>query len=239
MNLIAVTSGKGGTGKSCVAAYVGVALSEAGRTTLLLEQGVEPKSLDVILAAQTEPECDLEEVVEGRQMATRAVVSSTITDNLFLIPSGIGPYKPQSSDKFIALLKDLRMEYDYIILDGVDFDILPPSLFDMILLVTTPDTLSVRACRNKARDLFVAGADKVRLVINNVPSQVLPIHGVYDFDDLINVIGAQLIAVIPQSPKLQFCSNNAQPLDEESITIQVFDNLAARIRGQQRPLLIR
>jgi septum site-determining protein MinD len=122
--------------------------------------------------------------------------------------------------------------------DGVDFSVTPPGLFDTILIVTTPDTLSARACRDEARVLYSAGAKNIRLVINRVPPEVVPIHGVEDFDALINMIGVQLIGVIPESPKLSYAANHSKMLDEESITIRVFDNLAARLRGEGRPLLI-
>lgn len=239
MNLIAVVSGKGGTGKSCVAAYTGVALSEAGKPTLLIEQGKTAKSLDLVIAAHNEAVFDINDVLEGRCIPHKAVVPAAFTDNLFLMTAGVGPYRPADSKVFADLLKSMQREYDYVIVDGVDFDVVPPSLFDMILLVTTPDTLSARASQSLARELYAAGAEKLRLVINNVPSQVIPIMGVTDFDGLINLVGVQLIAVIPQSPKLQYCSNNAEALDEESVTIQIFDNLAARLRGQPRELIIR
>ena len=238
MNLVAVTSGKGGTGKSCVAAYTGIALSEGGKKTLLIEQGMSAKSLDIVLAAQNDAVFDLGDVLNGRCDPQKAIVPITMSQQLFLLPAGAEPYTPAGEADLRSLLRSLSGEYDYILLDDPDFTVLPPSSFDRILLVTTPDTLSVRACQNKARQLFAAGGDSLRLVINNVPPQIIPIHGAKDFDDVINIIGVQLIAVIPQSPKLQYSSNNAKILDEESMTIQVFDNLAARLRGQSRPLLI-
>lgn len=239
MNLIAVTSGKGGTGKSCVTAYTGVALSEAGKKTLMVEQGMTAKSLDIIAATQERAVFDLTDVLSGRCELEKAIVPASYTDNLFLLPGGPGPYRTVDGNGFPALLKALRREYDYVLVDGVDFFAVPPKLFDTILLVTTPDTLSARACQNHARILYDSGVENLRLIINSVPAQIQPIHGADDFDGLIDLIGVQLIAVVPESPKLRYSANNSQMLDEESITIQVFDNLAARLRGQPRPLLIR
>lgn len=239
MNLIAVTSGKGGAGKSCVTAYAGIALAQEGKKTLLIEQGLSVKSLDVILAAQNDAVFDLGDVLDQRCTLEKAIVPSELAEELFLLPAGSESYHRDSQTQLPALIASLGEEYDYILLDDPDFTVLPPSLFDRILLVATPDTLSVRACQNKARQLYEEGANNLRLIINNVPPQIIPIHGAQDFDDVINTIGVQLIAVIPQSPKLQYSSNNAKALDSESITIQVFDNLAARMCGQFRPLLIR
>lgn len=237
--LVAVTSGKGGTGKSCVAAYTGVALSVGGKKTLIVEMGKDSRSIDIITAAQNDSAFDLGDVLAERCDPLEAATAASFTDKLSIIPAPCGKYQKADSAQLKEIIKKLRHEFDYILVDGVDFDVLPPKFFDHIIVVTTPDTLSVRACREQVASFYGSGAESVRLVINKVPPQIIPIHGAKDFDDVIDIIGAQLIAVVPESPKLHFSANNSQMLDQESATIQVFDNLAARLRGQSRPLLIR
>jgi septum formation inhibitor-activating ATPase MinD len=107
------------------------------------------------------------------------------------------------------------------------------------LLVTTPDTLSVRAAAQKSRELYEAGANNVRLVVNNVPARVVPMKSYRDFDDIVDQTGAQLIAVIPASQRLHHSANNGAELSRESIVPEVFLRLAERLRGKQTPLLIR
>jgi septum site-determining protein MinD len=221
-----------------VAAYTGMALSENGKRTLLIEQGKDGRSLDIIAAAQNEAVFDVGDIIAGRCDDEKAIVPASYTDRLFLIPAAAAR-GTQDPDSFVALLRRQYRRNDFTIVDGVDFSVVPPSLFDMILMVTTPDTLSARACRDETRTLYNAGAKDVRLVINRVPPEVVPIYGVKDFDGLIDLIGAQLIGVIPESPKLSYAANHSKMLDEESITIRIFDNLAARLRGEARPLLIR
>lgn len=240
MNLVAITSGKGGTGKSCVAAYTGIALALSNKKTLLVEMGADVRSLDIITASQTRAVFDVADVLEGHCDPEKAIVEATLGEgNLSLLTAPLRPYCRPEPEAVRHMLRLFRQKYDYILIDGVDFSASPPDLFDAILMVTTPDLLSLRACQARARELYSAGAEAIRLVINNVPSLIQPISGVDDFDDIINQIGAQLIAVIPHSPKLHYSANNSAELDEESMTIQVFDNLAARLRGQSRPLLIR
>lgn len=237
MYLIAFTSGKGGVGKSCVAAYTGVALSEANKKTVLVETGMAARSLDIIVGSG-KAVFDLGDVLSGACKAADAV-AGTYSPNLFLLPAPAGPYVRPGEGEMQALFKELRREYDYVLVDGPDFGATSPALFDNILLVTTPDLLSVRACQSLARDLYDEEAAGIRLVINDVPTQVAPIPGAKDFDDVIDMIGAQLIGVLPHSPKLHYGANNSLPLDEESITVQIYESLAARLRGQSRPLLIR
>ena len=237
MKCIVVCSGKGGTGKSCVAAYTGAALAAAGARTLLVELGGGESSLAVILGVK-DAAFGAGDVFAGYCEPQEATVSVEGQENLFLMPSGDG--QPTEDEEALrGLLEPLRTQYDYLIVDGPGIDTFPTGLCDIFLLVVTPDTLSVRAGANTARQLYARHAKEVRLVINNVPARIIPIDGAHDFDDVIDNIGARLIEVIPASPKLAYCSNNAQPLDPESLTVKVFENLAGRLRGQRRPLLIR
>lgn len=214
-------------------------MSDAKKNTLLIEMGKDARSLDIITACQGLTAFDLSDVLEGRCELGKTIAQVPQTPSLSLISAPPGGGYKANQERMNMLIRVLRREFDYIFMDGVDFSIIAPQLFDTIINVTTPDTLSVRACQEHSRLLYEAGAASIRLVINNVPPQVIPIHGVKDFDDIIDQIGAQLIGVVPQSPKLHYSANNSEPIDEESITIQVFDNLAARLRGQPRPLLIR
>jgi len=239
LKCIAVTSGKGGSGKSCVAAYTGAALAKSGNRTLLLELGGTFMALDLIVGMKEQAVFDSTDVFAGRCDAQKAIVPTAIQRNLHLLPAGLNPVADATDADLQALLETLGKSYDFIIVDGVDFSVFSPKFADMVLQVLTPDSLCVRACAQQAVELNQAGVKQLRLVINNVPPQVLPMYGAKDFDDVIDLVGVQLIAVIPASPKLQYSSNNAQALDEESITVKVFDNLAGRLLGKRLPLLIR
>ena len=236
MKCIVTCSGKGGTGKSCVAAYTGAALAKAGKKTLLVELGATDRSLELILDVKDAAFGAIDFFAE-RCDAEDAMVRVEKFPGLLFMPSGGG--QPSQGEGKIQMLLEAAREYDFIIVDGADLSALPVKLCDVFLLVVTPDTLSVQAAAYAAGHLYKAGAKEVRLVINNVPPRIIPIKGAEDFDDVIDIVGAQLIGVIPTSQKLAYSSNNAQPLDPDSLTVKIFENLAARLMGHRRPLLIR
>lgn len=238
VELVAVISGKGGSGKSCITAYTGIALAAAGKKTLLVEAGASSRSLDIIMAASLESAFDLGDVLCENCTPEEAIAPVGTTGNLFLLPSPVGGFSP-GSEPFAHLLKTLRRQYDFVLVDGADLFALPAGLFDTILMVSTPDTLSVRACQNLAHRLYRQREKALRLVINGVPSSPLPIQGVQDFDDIIDLISAQLIAVLPYSQALAASVSAGTPLEQSSVMPRVFDNLAARLCGSIRPLLFR
>lgn len=239
MKLIPVCSGNGGAGKSCVSAYTASALAGLRKKTLLIDSGKAPGSLDVILGVQDAVVYNLGDVLSGACDVQKAVLPVPKHENLFLLPAGIAPAKTGKAIELDGLLRQIRFDYDYVFVDDPDFTKLEPKTASTILLVVTPDTLSVRAAAQKCRELYEAQANKIRLVVNNVPARVIPMRSFSDFDDIIDQIGAQLIALIPTSQSMKYSANNGLPLDPESITVEIFHKLAERLRGKQEPLLIR
>lgn len=232
---IVMCSGKGGAGKSCVAAYTAEALARQGRKTLLVELGGDARSLDLILGEGAA--FGVRDAVAGHCDPREAVAAVGRTPGLFFIPPGDGETLPEPT-ALRALLRELEPDYDFILIDGA-----PPEPYcgmaDLFLMVTTPDSLSVRACAELSRRLYAGGAREINLIINDVPPRVQPIQGAEDFDGVIDRIGARLLGVAPQSPKLRHCANSGLMLDEESLTLKVFENIAGRLMGRRVPLLIR
>ncbi|MDR2931590.1 MAG: AAA family ATPase [Oscillospiraceae bacterium] len=242
MKIIAVASGKGGTGKSCVAAYTGAAFAAAGKKVLVMELGHDPRSQDLILGIEETALFSVHDVLDGACGFDEAVAASGVGGNLHVLPCAPAPWHVTvGRPEFESLMAGMKetAPYDYIILDGVDFSAFPPDICDCILNVVNPETLCVRAAAVLTRLLYDRGARDVRLVINNVPVQILPMAGIDDFDDLIDTVGAQLIAVVPASPKLRYAANNTALIDEDSMAPKVFERLAMRIQGESLPLLVK
>ena len=241
LNIFAITSGKGGVGKSCVAAYTAAALSLTGKRVLLVEPGFGFRSLDIILGVTNSFFCDFSDVMSGRYTPQETIIKSSLWDNVFLLPGSPTPLPQPPKQQIIEpLLQKLAKDYDVVIVDDVDFRYISPALFKTIMLIVTPDYLSVRTEAMHSTALAgVSASEKLRLIINNVPTRVMPMRNVRDFDDIIDIVGAQLIGVIPHSPNLQYSSNNATHIKENSLTLDIFDNIAARLMGQSRTLLVR
>jgi septum site-determining protein MinD len=181
---------------------------------------------------------NLSDVLSGACDAETATLRLKAYENLSLIPAGFSPGAVKKKG-LAELLAELKNDYDYIVIDSASPELPGQFKTACALLVTTPDTLSMRAAAQKCRELYDGGANNVRLVVNNVPARVSPMTSYSDFDDLIDQIGAQLIAVVPQSQKLHHSANNGLPLNRESIIPEVFSRIAERIRGKHSPLLIR
>jgi len=240
LKIIAVASGKGGTGKSCIAAYTAVALACDEKKVLLAELGKDSRAIDIILGFASNSFFNIRDVAEGTCSLEQAVRASEDYENLNFLPCSYTYMEnPVSGAEFEKVFPLIENSYDYVVLDGVDYTNFPVHLIDCVLNVVNPEWLAVSASAVLAENLAGHGAKDVRLVINKVPAQVMPISGMGDFDDIIDYIGSQLIAVIPASPKFNFATNNSDALDEDSIVPKIFHALAARLQGNNVPLLVR
>ena len=239
MKLVPVWSGKGGVGKSCVCAYTAAAMAATDKKTLLIDMGGGSGSLDAILGARDYAVFHLGDVLSGECGPEKAIVPVEGHKDLFLLPAGAPPRGKAAAVSLQEVLEQVKDDYEFIFLDNPDFESLKPEQIRTALLVLTPDTLSVRGAAQKNLELFEAGIKRVRLVINHVPASVVPMKSYQDFDGIIDITGAQLIAVIPSSRKLHHSANNGLPLNRESLTVQIFERLAGRLLGKQLPLLVR
>ena len=219
---IMVCSGKGGTGKSTVSVLLGACLARLGRKVLLIELDSGLRSVDIIAGVYGRTVYDIEDVLCGRCEGAKAVVPSPLYPGLSVISA---PYEGGAVEAapLGRLLTAMRPYFDFILLDtaagmGAPFTA-AAAVADKALLVLTPDAVALRDGKIVA-DRLLAGTrpqSAVRLVMNRVRRESFGKNAsVADLDECIDTVGAQLLAVIPESRILQLAGANGE-LDIVSI----------------------
>lgn len=238
--IIMLASGKGGTGKSTVSVLLGAALAARTMRVLLVELDSGLRSVDVIAGVCGKTVYDVEDVLCGRCDPEKAVVESPLYKDLYVISA---PYSGGhiSTPALRAFVEKLSPAFDFILIDtaagmGAPFEA-ARDVCSQAILVLTPDPVAIRDGRIVADALYESGCPRTRLLLNRVPRS-LEGTGVADLDECIDVVGVQLLGVVPESAQIQRAAASSSRLERDCIAARVFAAVARRLCGQDTPLVI-
>ncbi|MFN3376722.1 MAG: MinD/ParA family protein [Burkholderiaceae bacterium] len=170
--IIAVTSGKGGVGKTFVSANLAAALTRRGQRVLVLDADLGLANLDVVL--NLHPKVTLHDVFTGRATVEEAIVRAPGGFSVLLAGSGMVEYSrltPEVRNQFLSVIQSLAPQYDVVLLDtgaGIsDVVLFSVSLASEVLLVATPEPTSLTDAYAAIKVLAMQQKRQhVRLVIN-------------------------------------------------------------------------
>lgn len=236
--IIVVTSGKGGVGKSSTCAMVGAALGRAGQRVLLLEMDSGLRGLDIMLGVEDQTVFDLSNVLLGHCEPIKAIAHSTSSENLHLISAPYDPAFVPDKEDLMRLTRGISHYYDFVLVDtpaglGRNFDVCV-KVADRALLVVTPDPICVRDGARVADILAERGLTDIRLIINKVGrkppkgGRILP-----DLDVVIDTTRVQLIGVIPYEEQVTRAASMGSTLSKALLAAKAYENIAARLCGTQ------
>ena len=240
--VLMVASGKGGTGKSTLAVYLGARLAAHGARVLLIELDSGLRSVDIIAGVCGKTVYDIEDILSGRCEADKAVVQSPLYPGLSVIsaPYSGGEIRPQV---LRVLTGKMAGVFDYVLLDtaaglGAPFRA-AAAVCATGLIVITPDPVTMRDGRIVSDELFAAKIPSVRLIINRVHTGRFAKNPIQNLDECIDTVGAQLIGVVPESTELAAAAAGLQALPPSSLAFAALDAIARRIAGEDVPLVVR
>ena len=171
--ITAVTSGKGGVGKTFVAANVAAALTRLGERVLVLDADLGLANLDVVLNLY--PKITLHDVFTGKAELADAILPAPGGFSVLLAGSGLVEYSrltPEVRDQLLGVIQKVAPRYDRILLDtgaGIsDVVLYAVSLADEVMVIATPEPTSLT---DAYATIKVLAAQQQRRVIKLVVNQ--------------------------------------------------------------------
>lgn len=242
--VIVITSGKGGVGKTTTTANLGTGLALLGRKVVLIDTDIGLRNLDVVMGLENRIVYDLVDVVEGNCRIKQALIKDKRYDGLFLLPAAQTRDKSAvNPEHMIKLCNELREEFDYILVDcpaGIEQGFKNAIAgADRGIVVTTPE---VSAVRDADRIIGLLEANELRnpkLLVNRVRADMVKRGDMMNIDDIIDILAIDLIGVVPDDEKIVVSTNKGEPAvtDDKSHAGQAYKNIVRRIMGEAVPLL--
>ena len=239
--LIAVLSGKGGTGKTSVCAGVATALALSGEKVLCIDCDVGLRNLDISLGMSRIGALSFLEVCKEEGSLELASCHPVFPNLSFLTAPVNCPADAVDPAAFGALLSRARERFTYVLLDapaGIEAGFSLAARFaDRIVLVTGPDPAAIRDASRAADVLELMGKQNVRLVVNRVSRKMLSAMGM-TVDDIMDQAGLPLLGIVPEDPDVTMAAAYCQPLlgYKSKGAAAACRRIARRIRGLSVPV---
>ena len=241
--LIAVLSGKGGTGKTSVCAGLATALASLGEKVLCIDCDVGLRNLDISLGISQLGAISFSDVLSGGYKLEQATAHPDFPELRFLTAPVNCAAEDIDLKAFGALLQQARQQFHYIFLDapaGVDAGFrLAAARADRILLVTGSDPASVRDAVRTADVLELMGKTNIRLIVNRV-SRKMAAAMEQTVDDIMDRAGLPLLGILPEDPNVTLAAAFSHPLITYSKkgAAAACRRIAKRIQGYSVPIAI-
>jgi septum site-determining protein MinD len=242
--VIVITSGKGGVGKTTTTANLGTGLASQGKKVVLVDTDIGLRNLDVVMGLENRIVYDLVDVIEGSCRLKQALIKDKRFDGLHLLPAAQTRDKSAvTPQQMVKLCDELRKEFDYIIVDcpaGIEQGFKNAIAgADKALVVTTPE---VSAVRDADRIIGLLEAHEIknpRLIVNRVRNDMVKRGDMMSIDDIIDILAIDLIGVVPDDENIIISTNKGEPAvtDNKSMAGQAYRNITKRIMGEDVPLM--
>ena len=241
--VIVVTSGKGGVGKTTTSANVGTGLAKAGSKVCLIDTDIGLRNLDVVMGLENRIVYNLVDVVEGNCRIKQALIRDKRHPGLYLMPSA------QTRDKsavtpgqMVKVIDHLREQFDYIILDcpaGIEQGFQNAIAgADRALIVTTPEVAAIRDADRIIGLLESQQIGRMDLIVNRLRFDMIRSGEMMSLEDIMDILSVDLIGAVPDDENVVVSTNQGEPLvGRNTMAGQAYANICLRLTGQDVPLL--
>lgn len=243
--VIVITSGKGGVGKTTTTANLGAALALQGKRVALVDTDIGLRNLDVVMGLENRIVYDIIDVVEERCKLRQALIKDKRFNELFLLPAAQTRDKSAiNEEQMVDLTKKLRSEFDYVLIDcpaGIEQGFKNAIVgADRALVVTTAEISAIRDADRIIGLLDSSSIKNPELIINRIRPNMIRKGEMMDIEDIVELLSIGLIGVIPDDEYIITQTNKGEPAvsNKKSPSGRGYLEIAQRIMGENIEITI-
>ena len=213
--VIAIASGKGGTGKSFFAGNLGAILAKRGAKVLLVDADTGAPTLDTYMDLQDEKNGDFMHVVQKEKSLEEVVLQDKQCSNLYLLPGCISGSNYEFDDGEVeAFYSEQKEQFDYVIVDcptGSHWHVRSvASEADEVILVTVPDVGAIRNADLLITKLMRDGVQKISFVVNRINPRLVEDGDMLTDNDIVEIFQVPLLGKLLEDERVTISTNNAE-----------------------------
>lgn len=241
--VIVITSGKGGVGKTTTTANLGIGLSRLGKKVIVIDTDLGLRNLDVVMGLENRIIYNLVDVIEGNCRLKQALIKDRRFPELYLLPSAQTKDKTSvSPEQMKKLVGDLKDEFDFVLLDcpaGIEQGFQNAIAgAERSVVVTTPEVSAIRDADRIIGLLETSGIRKNELLINRLRIDMVKRGDMMSVDDVTEILAIDLLGVIPDDEQVVIATNQGEPvIGEECPAGASYDRVCRRLLGEDVPFV--
>lgn len=242
--VIVVTSGKGGVGKTTTTANIGTGFALMGKKVVLVDADIGLRNLDVVMGLENRIVYDLVDVTEGNCRLKQALIRDKRYETLFLLPAAQTRDKNAvNPEQMKQLCQELSQEFEFVIIDcpaGIEQGFKNAIAgADRAVIVTTPEVSAVRDADRIIGLLEAEGKSNPKLIVNRIRPWMVKKGDMMDIDDIIDILAVDLLGIIPEDEYIVISTNRGEPaiVNPASQASVAYKNIVKRLMGENVPLM--
>ncbi len=242
--IIVITSGKGGVGKTTTTANIGVGLAMRGNRVALIDTDTGLRNLDLLLGLENRIMYDLVDVTSGRVPYKKALVRHKKFETLYLLPtSQIRDKSAVNPEQLVQLCNEMKSDFEFIIIDcpaGIEQGFKTAiAAADTAIVVTMPEIAAVRDADKIIGELGRADKENIKLIVNRIRPQMVEKGDMLDMPDINEILSIECIGQVPDDEYVVTSTNKGEPAItmKDSLAGQAYRNIVGRICGESIPFL--
>lgn len=240
--VLVITSGKGGVGKTTTCANIGTGLAKLGFKVCMIDTDIGLRNLDVVMGLENRIVYNLVDVVEGNCRVKQALIRDKRYASLYLMPCAQTRDKTSvNPEQMVKLIRHLRDIFDYILLDcpaGIEQGFQNAVAgADRAIVVATPEVSAVRDADRIIGLLEAREFEKIDLIINRMRQDMVKRGDMMSATDVMDILSVPLIGVVPDDENVVISTNQGEPLVGTNTPAgKAYQNICDRVSGKDIPL---
>ncbi|QGG47257.1 septum site-determining protein MinD [Heliorestis convoluta] len=244
--VIVITSGKGGVGKTTTTANLGTGLATLGYKVVLVDTDIGLRNLDVVMGLENRIVYDIVDVTSGQVSTAKALIrDKRFPDGrLNLLPAAQTKDKSAvNQNQMLKLCDELKAEFDFVLIDcpaGIEQGFKNAVAgAEKAIVVTTPEVSAIRDADRVIGLLEASGLRSPRLIINRLRPGMVRQGDMMSIEDMVDILAIDVLGVVPEDDSILISTNKGEPavLDDQSRAGQAYRNITRRITGVDVPLM--